>query len=220
MKRLFGRQGRRAPAALPQLMGNLINRGAVELVANVYEHKYDAVDGFAADDSGARRRARRAARAVRGARAQGDRGARAALRRLLRPRRHAGRRFNQLGKFIDVVPPPSDAPSTPRGRQSDLSSAARRARSRNSRTSSRCREICTSWWNTARTIPSSSTTKVMRCGNLDERPEHAERLADALVLVADERERRACCSTAKRHCASNLSALMPMISAPSSRMRS
>ena len=50
MKRLFGAK---ADALLPryhQLMGNLINRGAVELVANVYEHKYDAVDAFAAED--------------------------------------------------------------------------------------------------------------------------------------------------------------------------
>jgi hypothetical protein len=39
--------GPRAEALLPryhQLMGTLVNRGAVELVAQVYEHKYDAID--------------------------------------------------------------------------------------------------------------------------------------------------------------------------------
>jgi hypothetical protein len=50
MRRLFGA---RADALLPryhQLMGTLINRGAIELVANVYEHKYDAVDAFTNED--------------------------------------------------------------------------------------------------------------------------------------------------------------------------
>jgi hypothetical protein len=50
MHRLFGAK---ADALLPrykQLMGTLINRGAVELAGNVYEHKYDAVDAFPAED--------------------------------------------------------------------------------------------------------------------------------------------------------------------------
>ena len=70
------------------LMGNLINRGAVELVANVYEHKYDAVDAFAADDPTVAAALVEPHALFAGARAQDERRARAALRRLLRPRRH------------------------------------------------------------------------------------------------------------------------------------
>ena len=50
MQRLFGT---RAGLLLPryhQLMGTFINRGAIEFVANVYEHKYDSVDAFANED--------------------------------------------------------------------------------------------------------------------------------------------------------------------------
>jgi hypothetical protein len=48
--------GLRAEALLPrykQLMGTLVNRGAVELVAQVYEHKYDALDVLPDDSEAA-----------------------------------------------------------------------------------------------------------------------------------------------------------------------
>jgi hypothetical protein len=47
--------GPRADALLPryhQLMASMVNRGAVELVGQVYEHKYDTVEAFA-DESDA-----------------------------------------------------------------------------------------------------------------------------------------------------------------------
>lgn len=50
LARLFGPE--RARALKPryeQLMGTLVNRGGVELVAQVYEHKYDTVDAFPDD---------------------------------------------------------------------------------------------------------------------------------------------------------------------------
>jgi hypothetical protein len=53
MRRLFGPK---ADALLPrykQLMGTLINRGAVEFVAQVYEHKYDTIEAFPDDNSAA-----------------------------------------------------------------------------------------------------------------------------------------------------------------------
>ena len=50
MKRLFGAKAEPLLPRYHMLMGNLINRGSVELVANVYDHKYDTVDAFAADD--------------------------------------------------------------------------------------------------------------------------------------------------------------------------
>jgi hypothetical protein len=111
MKRLFGPA--KADALLPRyhmLMGNLINRGAVELVANVYEHKYDAVDAFAADDP-----ALAAALvephplfAARVRKSAEDRGL-----------RYDGfftldgtwKTLNLLGKFVDVVPAPATPPS-------------------------------------------------------------------------------------------------------------
>jgi hypothetical protein len=109
MKRLFGPK---ADALLPryhQLMGNLINRGAVELVANVYEHKYDAVDAFAADDA-----------AIATALVEPHPLFAARVRKSAEDRglRYDGfftldgtwKTFNQLGKFIDVVQPPTPAP--------------------------------------------------------------------------------------------------------------
>lgn len=47
--------GLRAQPLLPryrQLMGTLVNRGSVELVAQVYEHKYDALDVMPDDTAG------------------------------------------------------------------------------------------------------------------------------------------------------------------------
>ena len=112
MKRLFGAK---ADALLPRyhmLMGNLINRGSVELVANVYEHKYDAVDAFAADDP-----------AIAAALVEPHALFAARVRKATEERglRYDGyftldgtwKTLNQLGKFIDVVPPPSGAPATP-----------------------------------------------------------------------------------------------------------
>lgn len=119
MKRLFGAK---ADALLPRyrmLMGNLINRGSVELVANVYEHKYDTVDAFAADDA-----------ALAAALVEPHSLFAARVRKSTEERglRYDGyfvldgtwKTVNQLGKFIDVVPPPTpgktpDSPS-PLGR--------------------------------------------------------------------------------------------------------
>lgn len=113
MKRLFGAK---AEALLPRyhmLMGNLINRGSVELVANVYEHKYDAVDAFAAEDP-----------AIAAALVEPHPLFAARVRKSTEDRglRYDGyfvldgtwKTVNQLGKFIDVVGPnetkPADAP--------------------------------------------------------------------------------------------------------------
>lgn len=99
--------GAKANALLPRyhmLMGNLINRGSVELVANVYEHKYDAVDAFAADDPAlaAALVEPHALFAARVRKSSEDRGL-----------RYDGyftldgtwKTFNMLGKFIEVVAP-------------------------------------------------------------------------------------------------------------------
>jgi len=113
MKRLLGAK---ADPLLPRyhmLMGNLINRGSVELVANVYEHKYDAVDAFAADDP-----------AVATALVEPHELFAARVRKQNEERglRYDGyfvldgtwKTVNQLGKFIDVVKPasPEAAPTT------------------------------------------------------------------------------------------------------------
>lgn len=110
MKRLFGPK---ADALLPRyhmLMGTLINRGSVELVANVYEHKYDAVDAFPADDP-----------AIAAALVEPHPLFAARVRKASEERglRYDGyfvldgtwKTFNLLGKFIDVVEP--SAPKTP-----------------------------------------------------------------------------------------------------------
>lgn len=105
MRRLFGA---RADALLPrykQLMGSLINRGAVELCGNVYEHKYDAVDVLPDDNSASVTAALvepHALWAVRVRKSSETRGL-----------RYDGwvyldgkwKTVNQLGKFIDVVSP-------------------------------------------------------------------------------------------------------------------
>jgi hypothetical protein len=111
MHRLFGAK---ADALLPrykQLMGTLINRGAVELVGNVYEHKYDAVDAFAADDA-----ALAAALvephplfAARVRKSTEERGLRYEAFLYLDGR---WKTLNQLGKFVDVVPAPAPAATT------------------------------------------------------------------------------------------------------------
>jgi hypothetical protein len=111
MRRLFG--AAKADALLPRyhmLMGNLINRGAVELVANVYEHKYDAVDAFAADDPALATALvePHPLFAARVRKSSEDRGL-----------RYDGfltldgtwKTLNMLGKFVDVVPAPSTPPS-------------------------------------------------------------------------------------------------------------
>ena len=113
MKRLFGAK---AEALLPRyhmLMGNLINRGSVELVANVYDHKYDAVDAFAADDPGL------AAALVEPHPLFAARVRKASEQRGLRYDGYfvldgTWKTFNQLGKFIDVVAPAA-APTAPAG---------------------------------------------------------------------------------------------------------
>jgi len=104
MKRLFGAK---ADALLPRyhmLMGNLINRGSVELVANVYEHKYDTVDGFAAEDPtvAAALVEPHALFAARVRKANEERGLRYDGYFVLDG---TWKTVNQLGKFIDVVAP-------------------------------------------------------------------------------------------------------------------
>ncbi|HEY2745449.1 MAG TPA: hypothetical protein VGL86_12525 [Polyangia bacterium] len=106
MKRLFGAK---ADALLPRyhmLMGNLINRGSVELVANVYEHKYNAVDAFAAEDPtvAAAFVEPHAMFAARVRKKNEERGLRYDGYFVLDG---TWKTVNQLGKFIEVVPPPS-----------------------------------------------------------------------------------------------------------------
>jgi hypothetical protein len=112
MKRLLGAK---ADPLLPRyhmLMGNLINRGSVELVANVYEHKYDAVDAFPADEP---------TLAAALTEPHPLYGARVRKQNEERGLRYDGyfvldgtwKTFNQLGKFIEVVPPASpEIPAT------------------------------------------------------------------------------------------------------------
>jgi hypothetical protein len=108
MKRLFGAK---ADALLPryhQLMGNLINRGAVELVANVYEHKYDAVDGFASEDPALATALvePHPLFAARVRKSTETRGLKYEAFFMLDGR---WKTLNQLGKFVDIIPPPSGA---------------------------------------------------------------------------------------------------------------
>lgn len=108
MRRLLGAK---ADALLPryhQIMGTLINRGAIELAGNVYEHKYDAVDAFPAEDD------KLAAALVEPHALYGARVRKATEQRGLR---YDGflyldgrwKTLNQLGKFIDVVAPAAPA---------------------------------------------------------------------------------------------------------------
>jgi hypothetical protein len=103
MRRLFGAKADPLLPRYHQLMGTLINRGAIELVANVYEHKYDTVDAFANDDptlatAMVEPHPLFAARVRKGAEVKGL--------------KYEGfffldgkwKSLNQLGKFIDVVP--------------------------------------------------------------------------------------------------------------------
>jgi hypothetical protein len=110
MKRLFGAK---ADALLPRyhmLMGNLINRGSVELVANVYEHKYDAVDAFAADDPALATALvePHPLFAARVRKSTEDRGLRYDGYLVLDG---TWKTLNQLGKFIDVVAPAEPKPA-------------------------------------------------------------------------------------------------------------
>jgi hypothetical protein len=110
MRRLLGAK---ADPLLPRyhaLMGTLINRGAVELCANVYEHKYDAVDAFTNDDA-----------AVTTAMVEAHPLFAARVRKQAEQKglKYEGffmldgkwKTVNQLGKFIEVVPPPTATPA-------------------------------------------------------------------------------------------------------------
>ena len=105
MKRLFGAKSEALLPRYHMLMGNLINRGSVELVANVYEHKYDAVDAFAADDAtvAAALVEPHALFAARVRKTNEERGLRYDGYFVLDG---TWKTVNQLGKFIEVVPPP------------------------------------------------------------------------------------------------------------------
>jgi hypothetical protein len=107
MHRLFGP---RADALLPrykQLMGSLINRGAIEFVGNVYEHKYDAIDTFADDNNAGVQAALVEPHPLWAARVRKSTETRGL--------RYDGwlyldgkwKSVNMLGKFIDVVKPSS-----------------------------------------------------------------------------------------------------------------
>lgn len=104
LRRLLG--GSKADPLLPryhQLIGNLVNRGAVELVAMVYDKKYDAVDAFADDNEAALTAALVEPHplfAARVRKAVDTRGQRFDGYLYLDGR---WRTFNQLAKFIDVV---------------------------------------------------------------------------------------------------------------------
>ena len=108
MRRLLGAKADPLLPRYHQLMGTLINRGAVELVANVYEHKYDAVDAFANED------ATLAAAMVEAHPLFAARVRKAAEQKGLK---YEGffmldgkwKTLNQLGKFIDVVQPTTPA---------------------------------------------------------------------------------------------------------------
>jgi hypothetical protein len=111
VKRLLGPKADPLLPRYHQLMGNLINRGAVEFVAQVYEHKYDTVDAFTDDNSSPVTAAMLephpffAARVHKSTEAHGL--------------RYDGffyldgrwKTFNQLGKFIEVVGPAAPTPS-------------------------------------------------------------------------------------------------------------
>ena len=103
MQTLFGPK---TDALLPryhQLMGTLINRGAVEIAGNVYEHKYDAVDAFADDSDTTLQAAMVGTHPLFGARvrkATESRGLRYDAFLYLDGR---WKTLNQLGKFVDVV---------------------------------------------------------------------------------------------------------------------
>ncbi len=49
IRRLFGARGDALLPRYHQLMGTLINRGGIDLVGQVYDHKLDAVDAFPDD---------------------------------------------------------------------------------------------------------------------------------------------------------------------------
>lgn len=105
MRRLFGARTEPLLPRYHQLMGSLINRGAVEFVAQVYEHKYDAVDSFADDNSGnvpAALVEPHALWAARIRKATDTRGLRYDGYLYLDGR---WKTVNQLGKFVEVVKP-------------------------------------------------------------------------------------------------------------------
>ncbi|MGZ3405320.1 MAG: hypothetical protein ACXVDD_13925 [Polyangia bacterium] len=110
MRRLFGAKADPLLPRYHQLMGTLINRGAIELAANVYEHKYDAVDAFANEDA-----------ALATAMVEPHPLFAARVRKSTEQKglKYEGffmldgkwKSLNQLGKFIDVVPPTPTPPA-------------------------------------------------------------------------------------------------------------
>jgi hypothetical protein len=104
LRRLLGAKAEPLLPRYHQLMGTLVNRGAVELVAQVYEHKYDAVD--VVPDEGDTTVAaalveKHALWSARVRKATETRGLRYDCFLYLDGKWRTG---NQLGKFIDVVP--------------------------------------------------------------------------------------------------------------------
>jgi hypothetical protein len=100
--------GPRAEALLPryhQLMAAMVNRGAVELVGQIYEHKYDAVETFADENDAAVAAALIEPHplwSVRVRKAAESRGLRYDCFLYLDGRWRTG---NQLGKFIEPAAP-------------------------------------------------------------------------------------------------------------------
>ncbi|MDB4971085.1 MAG: hypothetical protein JWN44_6774 [Myxococcales bacterium] len=103
MKRLFGAK---ADALLPryhQLMGTLINRGAVEFAGNVYEHKYDAIDTFADDSDTPLEAAMVETHPLFSARVRKNADSRGLRYDAFFYLDGRWRTLNQLGKFVDIV---------------------------------------------------------------------------------------------------------------------
>jgi hypothetical protein len=103
LRQLFGDRADALEPRYQQLMGTLINRGAIELCAQVYDRKYDTVDTFPDENDANVTAALVAPRplwSVRLRKASDDRGLRYDFFVYLGGRWRTG---NQLGKFIDVV---------------------------------------------------------------------------------------------------------------------
>jgi hypothetical protein len=111
LRRLLGAKAEPLLSRYHQLMGTLVNRGAVELVAQVYEHKYDTIDVIT-DENDAGVTAALAEPhplwSVRVRKATETRGLRYDCFLYLDGKWRTG---NQLGKFIEVVPNAAASPS-------------------------------------------------------------------------------------------------------------
>jgi hypothetical protein len=103
MKQLFGPKTEALLPRYHQIMGTLINRGAVELAGNVYEHKYDAIDAFADDTDGPLQAAMIATHPLFAARVRKSSEARGLRYDAFLYIDGRWKTLNQLGKFIDVV---------------------------------------------------------------------------------------------------------------------